>query len=52
MKISTWARPQTEKIIYPLIKSGEDTTKECKMRIDAIHKLLQTRATADAMERN
>ena len=39
MKISTWARPQTEKIMYSLMKSGEDTTKECKMRIDAKHKL-------------
>ena len=50
--MSTWARPLTEKIIYSLIKSGEDTTKECKMRIDAMHKLLQTRAAADAMARN
>ena len=38
--------------MYSLIKSGEDTTKECKMRIEAMHKLLQTRAAADAMERN
>ena len=40
------------KNIYSLIKTGEDTTKECKMRIDAMHKLLQTRAAADAMARN
>ena len=39
------------KIIYSLIKTGEDTTKECKMRIDAMHKLLETRAAADAMEK-
>ena len=50
--MSTWARPLTEKIMYSLIKSGEDTAKECKMRIDATHKLLQTRAAADAMARN
>jgi hypothetical protein len=50
--MSTWARPQTEKIMYSLIKTGEETTKESKMRIDAMHKLLQTRAAADAMEKN
>jgi len=49
--MSTWARPETEKNIYSLIKTGENTTKECKMRIDAMHKLLQTRAAADAMAR-
>ena len=25
------------KNIYSVMKSGEDTTKECKMRIDAMH---------------
>ena len=40
------------KIMYSLIKTGEETTKESKMRIDAMHKLLQTRAAADAMKRN
>ena len=40
------------KNIYSVMKSGEDTTKECKMRIDTMHKLLQTRAAADAMARN
>jgi len=34
------------KIIYSLIKTGEDATIECKMRIDAMHKLLQTRGAA------
>ena len=41
-----------EKIMYSLIKTKKETTKESKMRIDAMHKLLQTRAAADAMARN
>jgi|AntRauTorckE5430_2_1112549.scaffolds.fasta_scaffold37587_2 hypothetical protein len=40
-----------EKIMYSLIKTKKETTKESKMRIDAMHKLLQTRAAADAMEK-
>ena len=31
--------------------ADEKITKESKMRIDAMHKLLQTRAAADAMEK-
>jgi hypothetical protein len=34
------------------MKSGEDTTKKCKMRIDAMQKLLQSRAAINARARN